>query len=491
MIRRTCFPTSRWTMPWAIAVSEPSRAVTLFITVDQGNTLFMDGFDVSVIPNGSTITGAVLHVEWGVQGGYGGGRSVEWAFDAGGMNPTAIIPSDLGVWSGDQTVDLFVSGVDTKAEIGSLDVQFFNDDPGGAADAVNFDYIIIEVTYVPPACSRNAPTITLGGDQSVTPSGSTGYTVSITNNDVGAGCPDSDFALTITNETQTPPGSFLASGLSAPSVTVAVGATDTSVTLTVTGSGAGSDGDFVDSTVEVRDDPDHAGQQQTDVATTTISVVGGDGHVLKRSVEETCHGCHKTDGNRVPADPDWGEAIKTHNSTNTGSTKWAGSGGWGITGGRYGEFGCTTCHTAHDTYNIYLIKEQITAADGLDVPVDFQAKSGNPGDPGLMGEDSTDTPRPGGSVRVCEACHTYDGAGTNGVNAHPNVVGVALPNHQGGDTTDCTTCHSHRTGFTPGGCDGCHGGSANFGPPERRQPGRQYGPCRQPGGHGVEHGRRP
>ena len=42
------------------------------------------------------------------------------------------------------------------------------------------------------------------------------------------------------------------------------------MTLTVTGNGTGANGDLLDSTVEVRDDVDHAGQEQTDTVRTTI-----------------------------------------------------------------------------------------------------------------------------------------------------------------------------------------------------------------------------
>ncbi len=172
-----------------------------------------------------------------------------------------------------------------------------------------------------------------------------------------------------------------------------------------------------------------------------------DGYLLKRSLEETCHACHKTDVNT----PNDANAIKTHNSTNAGSTKWGGD-GWGITGGKYGKFGCTTCHTAHSTKNIFLIKENIVApnspTDALPgAAADLRVFSGTAGStPGLLADDT------GGhstSTRACELCHSrnkyhnFDTANNTGGNDHYNA-------------NDCRSCHSHKNGFRPL-CDGCHG----------------------------------
>lgn len=185
----------------------------------------------------------------------------------------------------------------------------------------------------------------------------------------------------------------------------------------------------------------------------------GDGNILRRSQEETCHGCHKTDQN-APADAN---AIKTHSSAATGSSKW-GAGGWGITGGKYGKFVCTTCHSAHRTSNIYLINETISTADGSNwattgtatVASVFKKKtlagSPNPGvSDGVMGDDT------GGhtsSARVCEVCHSL-------TKYHRyNTAGQTALDHYNGN--DCTQCHSHKNGFAHGGpggtgCQNCHG----------------------------------
>ncbi len=184
-----------------------------------------------------------------------------------------------------------------------------------------------------------------------------------------------------------------------------------------------------------------------------------DGNLLKRSPEETCHGCHKTDRN-APADLN---SIKTHNSTTTGSAKWAANGGWGIPGGKYGEFGCTTCHTAHATRNIFLIKDTISTPDGSNwestgtatinsvvLKKKTQAGSPNPGvSDGVLGDD---TGGHASSSRVCQVCHTmtnhhrFDTSGQIGLDHY--------------DGQDCTQCHLHENGFVHGGgggCQSCHG----------------------------------
>jgi predicted CxxxxCH...CXXCH cytochrome family protein len=224
----------------------------------------------------------------------------------------------------------------------------------------------------------------------------------------------------------------------------------------------------------------------------------GDGYLLRRSEEETCHACHKTDRNTSPTDPTWSDAIKIHNAdrfgkcsdpaydgtsetectsaggTWTPTTKWSGT--WGLSGGKYGEFRCTTCHTAHGTRNIFLLRESIRTPDGSNwdsigtsdtLTVNFREKSGTPGSATYaMGDDTAcsdpsytnqaDCETNGGtwiprttSTKPCEACHSitgyhrYDTSGQT-VFGHNNAV-------------DCNNCHSHRTGFVGKGCDTCHG----------------------------------
>jgi hypothetical protein len=112
-------------------------------------------------------------------------------------------------------------------------------------------------------CARNAPTFTMGANQNIAPAGTAVYTLDITNND-SASCAATTFDLNILSETGDTGAFTLPSNLSAASVLIAPQANNTSVTLTVDGDGSG--------TVEVRDDTDHSGQQQTDPVTTTVTV---------------------------------------------------------------------------------------------------------------------------------------------------------------------------------------------------------------------------
>lgn len=204
---------------------------------------------------------------------------------------------------------------------------------------------------------------------------------------------------------------------------------------------------------------------------TKAAIGAGDGNILRRSVEETCHACHKTDQN-ARTDND---SLKTHSSEWNGScsnvtyknktdcianagvwtAKWAANGGWGITGAKYGKFVCTTCHTAHDTTNIYLIKEKIAAPDNASTwpggsnwtTVDFRVRSGVAGTTvGTMGDDNVSHTT---STKVCEACHSQ-------TNYH-RYDSTATPDKTHNNATVCSNCHSHKNAFSGGACNSCHG----------------------------------
>lgn len=123
----------------------------------------------------------------------------------------------------------------------------------------------------PPVCTRNAPGFSLGGDQSIAPDGSAVYTLSITNND-SAACANTTFDLSILSETPVSTSFSLPSVLSATQVTLTAGASSNTETLTVSGNN-GADGNLLESTVELRDNTDHDGQEQSDIVTTTITSV--------------------------------------------------------------------------------------------------------------------------------------------------------------------------------------------------------------------------
>jgi hypothetical protein len=319
-----------------------------------------------------------------------------------------------------------------------------------ASDTVNHggqsgsDSVITTITV---SCTRAAPTINLGTDQFIIPIGSAVYDVSVKNND-STFCPPTTFNLNIISETGDTGSFTLPSVLSAAQIALNPGQTDsTSVDFTVTGNGTGVGGHELASTVEARDDTNHPGQTDADTVRTIITVVAGDGYLLKRDREIVCYACHKTDQNRSPSDPDWDEAIKIHNSENLNSSKWSGEGGWGVPGGKYGEFRCVTCHTPHDTTNIYLVRNSVSPPDGgvwnssgaSSNPVVFTALTG-------MGDDT------GGhtsSTRSCEVCHSI-------TKYHRyNTTGQTNLSHN--NATDCTECHDHRQAFAGfGTCVDCH-----------------------------------
>ena|GEM_PF-3626108 len=111
-------------------------------TVDKGFIMFMDGFDISAFSG--LVTAATLEVQFSVEAGYAGVNAVQWALDGGVLATTGIVPIDGNV-DRIATYNLFAQGVDTLAEINTLDIAYTNDDPGGP-DAVSFDYVKISIT---------------------------------------------------------------------------------------------------------------------------------------------------------------------------------------------------------------------------------------------------------------------------------------------------------------------------------------------------------
>ncbi|MBI1922305.1 MAG: CxxxxCH/CxxCH domain-containing protein [Geobacter sp.] len=136
-----------------------------------------------------------------------------------------------------------------------------------------------------------------------------------------------------------------------------------------------------------------------------------------------------------------------HNSQNLSSGDWSSDGGWGVANGKYGEFKCTTCHEPGAS-NIKRIKSTITVPDTSkgNIPggsVTFLNVTGATG----MGDD---TGGHGNSTKICEVCHTANKY--HNFNTTNNTGGLTHNNKK-----DCTSCHTHGTGFAAAGCDTCHG----------------------------------
>jgi len=131
-----------------VSGDSPTKVVTDdgWYTIDQGDVMFIDGFDTTGISG--VITDVVLTVQYSVESGYGGSNPVKWALDGQTLASTGITPTD-GEVDKVATYDLYAQGVDTIDEISTLDIEFTNNDPPGP-DAVSFDYVFITVTYDNP-----------------------------------------------------------------------------------------------------------------------------------------------------------------------------------------------------------------------------------------------------------------------------------------------------------------------------------------------------
>jgi hypothetical protein len=130
-------------------------------TVNKSAVFYITSFDTSSIPGGASITGAVLHLQYGAENGYNGTNFVRYN-NGGGLTDTTIRPTDIAGWSADLTYNLYTAGVDTVAELGNLDLEFTNND-GSTSDAIHFDYMWVEVTYSVPSII----TVATAGTQTV------------------------------------------------------------------------------------------------------------------------------------------------------------------------------------------------------------------------------------------------------------------------------------------------------------------------------------
>lgn len=310
---------------------------------------------------------------------------------------------------------------------------------GAANGAVNNSYFYTAINGSIPAsvnsnvvsttinrpCVRNAPSFSTGVNSTVAKDGTVDYTLTVINNDVD--CADSTFTFGLDSEVDSSGTSFITpSSFSAPNVVIASGATSGTAKLTVTGSGSGVDGDTLTSTVHLSDATNHAGQDQTSTAVTTVKIFN----------------------------------PLIHSSLSTGSTKHTVDGGWGVAGGRYGEFTCGTCHQSKSG-NIKRIRTTLPNApdtgkgnfSGAGGAISFlDAEDVN--NPAEFGNDDV-VPR-ASSNRICETCHIYDVTRADGVDRHASNQALDA-NHYDGE--DCTKCHSHNSGFSAAGatCDSCHG----------------------------------
>ncbi len=142
------------------------------------------------------------------------------------------------------------------------------------------------------------------------------------------------------------------------------------------------------------------------------------------------------------------ETMMLHNSRNANKKGyWAQYGGWGLPGAQYGEFTCLTCHEKR-TYNAGGIKREIRLnplppSTNFGGPVVFTAPTGTKS----FGDDSVARPVPPPVNKICEVCHTLTVSSKAPYGALHRQVQTDISNHANGNGRDCTTCHTHDTGF--------------------------------------------
>ena len=129
---------------------------------DGQNIMGIDSFDTSALSG--TISAVTLHVRYGANSSWDVSNQVQWRFQGvSSWSNTGMSPSAGGGWQVD-SYNLYLQGVDTIAEIQTLDIRFRNtsrDNDG----SVHFDHLWIEVTTV---ASNAAPTITSNASTSAT-----------------------------------------------------------------------------------------------------------------------------------------------------------------------------------------------------------------------------------------------------------------------------------------------------------------------------------
>lgn len=291
----------------------------------------------------------------------------------------------------------------------------------------------VQTTLNVVTCQPKTPLLIVGPDSGfLNKGGKIVYTITVKNTDTGAGC--SPVLYTLSKGTESNTTDFNASQFSTTTLTLGAGELG-SATLTVSAKTTAA---------------------KNAVNLTPIHLAAA-GHTSPPDVT-----VRSTVNNPM-----------LHNSVNVNSTKWSVSGGWGIPNGRYGEIECATCHVGGggDTLNVKRINEKIftpyTSAHnhfpGEGKTIAYRRYIGTKATDPVLGWDAGATPRSNPNpTKICEACHTYDATGANGVKAHPYSTGATLGNHFNTDGKDCTRCHKHNNGFGAANmlCNSCHGDSS-------------------------------
>ncbi len=325
-----------------------------------------------------------------------------------------------------------------------------------AAGHTNGSSSVSTILNISSSCTAAAPTLQIAPpSQSISPSGTASYTVTVTNND-SAGCSALTFSLAVASDSNS--ADFTTPSTLAPgNLSLSPGQSGTSTLSAVAKATATNNA----------------------VNITTVQASAA-GHASAANVSATT---------TVTAASSSPTTSLLHNSISTGSAKWSADGGWGVAGGKYGAITCETCH-AKDGSNIKRIKQTITVSDISkgNIPgnsVGFNRVSGVATPyavgQGAMGDD-TSCSNPaytdqasctanGGSWtarsqsdRICEVCHTVTSYHRYNTAADPDGAGplTAQTSFNHNNATDCIGCHPHNRGFKGAGdCYGCHTGPQN------------------------------
>lgn len=106
---------------------------------------------------------------------------------------------------------------------------------------------------------------------------------------------------------------------------------------------------------------------------------------------------------------------------------------------------CIDCHDPHGDTNLFMIHDKVShqGSDDAGRPNIFPNISAVTFD-SVTGSNSYDDGIAGTPASLCSVCHDRTDHNGGPAPAHNN------------STLDCRSCHKHKLGFTPSGCDGCH-----------------------------------
>ncbi|MCL5093735.1 MAG: hypothetical protein M1355_01190 [Patescibacteria group bacterium] len=125
--------------------------------IGASKTLKVDTFDVSAIDE-NEIKGVSLKIKYKTESDYDGTEAIKYGLEGEELADSKIIPTSNSLYVTEE-FDLFSQGIDTKEEIGDLDVSFTNNSANEESGDVLIDYLWVEVTTneIPQVILTNKP----------------------------------------------------------------------------------------------------------------------------------------------------------------------------------------------------------------------------------------------------------------------------------------------------------------------------------------------